>query len=253
MADNPALDERLRAADPLHAGGRPPAEDAEASLQRLLVEIRGLPPRGGSPGRWTSYRPGAVPGRPTSYRPGRVRRRLVLGTVAAGVAVCATLALLLGSAATPPAFAVTRHSNGTITVRIIRLDGISGANRRLRGLGVPARLVASDLAGHLARLHPCQGAPSGTTHTITINPAAIPHRRMLVIGVARSVHLAHLVNVRLSPRASRTVRLRARALAKALAGSPRAAARLRSIRPMRIRSMHQVRIYCAGAGSPPAG
>ena len=247
MAENrwqDAMDDRLRAADPLHEDDLPAAEHTEASLARLLVKTRGLTQERRFP-RWR-----------TPHRFVRLRPRLALGTAAVAAMACVALGLVLGSAATPPAFAVTRHSDGTVTVRIMRLTGIPGANRRLAKLGVPVRLVrAVTMARYVSKLHVCQGPPSGTVHTITVNPAAIPRRGLLLVGVNRSVHVARLANVRLSPAASRTVRRRVRALARRLKAlrSATAAARLGSIRPETVDVAHRLRIHCAQAVLPPAG
>src|SRR5580658_565754 len=79
-----------------------------------------------------------------------VRPRLLAGTTAGLAAAGASTALLLGATASSPAFAVTRNANGTVTVKLIRLSGISGANRALAAMGVRAKIATVD-ARYVAR------------------------------------------------------------------------------------------------------
>ena len=96
------------------------------------------------------------------------------------------LVLVLGTGATSPAFAVTRHRDGTVTVLIKRSSGITGANARLHQLGINARVVAqvpvgcstsTPMAGHGSP------APSGGIANArwTINPSQVPAGQTLVL------------------------------------------------------------------------
>ena len=80
-------------------------------------------------------------------RPGRARRtrpRLLAGATGV-VAVSATAVTLLVSAtASPPAFAVTRHHDGSVSVKINRRSGVAGANHKLAALGIHERVKAVD-------------------------------------------------------------------------------------------------------------
>jgi hypothetical protein len=69
-------------------------------------------------------------------------RRLagVLGAIAA-VAVAVTVATVTSSTSSA-AYAVTPHPDGTITVTIGELKGVTGANAQLAKLGVPVRVAA---------------------------------------------------------------------------------------------------------------
>ena len=59
----------------------------------------------------------------------------------AGVAAAAAAAIVaLSASSAPPAFAVTRHHDGSVSVRINRKSGIAGANRRLAEIGIHARV-----------------------------------------------------------------------------------------------------------------
>jgi hypothetical protein len=219
MSDEPSdvtLDRRLRSADPLAPGALPSEADTDAVLKRLLAT-------------------GPDGGRSRSVR----RRRLpwLAGATAAAAALAVALVLLLGSSATSPAFAVTRNPNGTITVRLIRVAGIAGVNHKLAALGVRARIVSLDMAAYVASLHPCQGKPTGMLRTITINPAAIPHRQVILLAADRLARLHYLSVVRARDANAAVRALRnARALrdARALAASPTIANRT-------------LQIYCVNA------
>jgi hypothetical protein len=71
------------------------------------------------------------------------RRRLpVIAGASLGVAgASAAAVIVLSAASSPPAFAVTSHPDGTVSVVIRRIDGIRGANRRLAQLGIRVRAV----------------------------------------------------------------------------------------------------------------
>ncbi len=74
----------------------------------------------------------------------RSRRRvpLLAGTSIGVVGGSVAAVIVLSAASSPPAFAVTRHADGTVSVMIRRIEGIAGANRRLALLGIHARAVA---------------------------------------------------------------------------------------------------------------
>ncbi len=70
----------------------------------------------------------ATPARHLSTRP------VLVTAGAAGLAVAATVGILASSGGSP-AFAVTAHPNGTVTLAVYKDAGIAGANARLRQLG----------------------------------------------------------------------------------------------------------------------
>ena len=114
--------------------------------------------------------------RPTRTHTRASRRRLLAGTTA-GLAAMATAAALLFSASTsPPAFAVTRNPDGTVTVNLIHPSGIAGANRKLAAMGVRAQIAVQ------AKTPPKLVCPGGTAPTITFDPASIPKSRVLMIS-----------------------------------------------------------------------
>jgi hypothetical protein len=103
------------------------------------------------------------------------RPQLLAGTTA-GLAAMATAAALLFSASTsPPAFAVTRNPDGTVTVNLMHSSGIAGANEKLAAMGVRAQIAVQ------GKTPPTLVCPGGTAPTITFDPASIPKRDLLLI------------------------------------------------------------------------
>ena len=107
---------------------------------------------------------------------GRATRPQLLAGTTVGVAAIATAAaLLLGASTSPPAFAVTRNPDGTVTVSLKQPSGIAAANRKLAAMGVRAQIAAE------AKTPPTLVCPGGTAPTITFDPARIAKRHVLVI------------------------------------------------------------------------
>jgi hypothetical protein len=73
-----------------------------------------------------------------ALRPGRLAG--VLGAIVA-VVVAVTVATVTSSTSSA-AYAVTPHPDGTVTVTISELKGVTGANAQLAKLGVPVRVAA---------------------------------------------------------------------------------------------------------------
>jgi hypothetical protein len=142
----------------------------------------------------------ARPMRATTGRP--ARRRLLVGTSVglAGAATAAAFALTVGTVA--PAFAGTSNPNGTVTVTISQIAGISGANTQLAALGVSATAVPI-APGCTATLQLLPKDPSGPIlpqpssappdSSITIDPSAIPAGDTVVLGAAQSDGAVQLV------------------------------------------------------------
>lgn len=119
----------------------------------------------------------------------RVRRApfAIGGLGLAGAIVAAAVALTATSGS--PAFALARNSDGSVTLTINQLAGVTGANEELAKLGIRAR-VARYEAGCVAtgnRIAPTPGTPypaqertivqplvSGGVDAWRINPNAIP-------------------------------------------------------------------------------
>jgi hypothetical protein len=113
--------------------------------------------------------------RPVHRHRRATRAELLAGTTVGVAAVATTAALLLGASTSPPAFAVTRNPNGTVTVNLMKLSGISGANDKLAAMGVRAQIVPP------AKEAPKLVCPGGTAPTITLDPASIANPQGLVI------------------------------------------------------------------------
>src|ERR1700733_15649999 len=71
----------------------------------------------------------------------RVRVPVIAGTGLGVAGASAAAVIVLGAAGSTPAYAVTRHPDGSVSVTIRRIDGIQGANQRLAQLGIRARAV----------------------------------------------------------------------------------------------------------------
>lgn len=153
------------------------------------------------------------------------RSWVVGGSAVAAAGTAAGLAVALFATAATPAFAVTNNSNGTVTVRIHELVGISGANAELARLGVHARAVRliPNCLKSLAQVPPAQwtykavrpegATPSGqirdnggrtqipvdptrASSAVTIEPSQIPAGDTLVLAareIASHVQLAVLM------------------------------------------------------------
>ena len=62
-------------------------------------------------------------------------RPVLLTAGAGGLAVAATVGSLLATGGGTPAYAVTRNSDGTVTLAVYQQSGIAAANAQLRRLG----------------------------------------------------------------------------------------------------------------------
>lgn len=105
----------------------------------------------------------------SARRPGAAaasRRPVILpgiaGLTAAGVAV--GVLALTATDATSPAFAVTRHHDGSVTVRVNRESGIAGANRRLATMGIRAQVSAARQGRSLPASWTCTVIPGSTVN-----------------------------------------------------------------------------------------
>jgi hypothetical protein len=147
--------------------------------------------------------------RPEAKRARRARPRLLAGTSVALAAAVAALALVLSAASSPPAFAVSRNADGTYTVTLQKLAGIHGANAKLAGLGIRARLVVvyqgctvkalPPAAAHAMRLAQSMAGKAAPQIAVAkLDPRAIPPGNWQVIPayrVAGTVHVekGHLI------------------------------------------------------------
>ncbi len=134
----------------------------------------------------------------------RPRPRVLAGTGLGLVAAGSAAAILIGTAGTTPAFAVTKNNDGSVTVWVARPAGIPQANARLAALGYRARLVqitaACGAPAALARsVHgpppiplPPRQVRGGEVRWAAVpaqarfDPRQIPAGRLLVIPASRS-------------------------------------------------------------------
>jgi hypothetical protein len=194
-----ALDERLRSADPVSAGSLPTDADTEAALRRLLASGHDSGP--------ARHR--------TRLRGRRTRPRLLAAGTLGAAALGAAVVLLFGATTTPPAFAVNRNPDGTVTVKLSKLSGVGGANRTLAAIGVRAKIVtAMEAAAFVQRQQPCQGKPAGTVRTITFDPGSIPRRQVLLLSADRAAHLGYYSAAKVSAAAHPLAIARAQAFLK---------------------------------------
>jgi hypothetical protein len=119
--------------------------------------------------------------RPAAKHNRQARLGLVAGAGLGLAGAGTTLALVLGAATTPPAFAVTSNHDGTVTVSVTGDSGIAGANAKMRRLGIRAQVVTQVQANCYP--YTPVGAPA-PSHGIanahwTINPRTVPVGRTL--------------------------------------------------------------------------
>ena len=96
---------------------------------------------------WSHLRAEHGADRVLPYRPARTAasRRPLIWSGAAGLATVSAAVAVTLTATSPatPAFAVTRHHDGSVTVTINRPSGIPGARRELARMGIRAQATAA--------------------------------------------------------------------------------------------------------------
>ena len=120
--------------------------------------------------------------RPCSPRARRVRPRVLAGTTLGLAGLGTALVIALGTSATSPAFAVTRHHDGTVFVTINRRSGIAGANRRLAAMGIHERVFA--IGDDLGKSIPVVQQPSNATPLVLAlgeKASGAPHEPVCLI------------------------------------------------------------------------
>ncbi len=133
----------------------------------------------------------------------------VAGAVAGAVVAQSGSPAHVAGSRTPAAYAVTKNSDGTITLAVYQKSGIAGANTRLRQLGDKQVVVVPVEPGCTSKVTP--PAVSGKGHlittgisrspngTVTVNAHGIPAGDILVIGVATSGNTSYGVGTLASP------------------------------------------------------
>jgi hypothetical protein len=193
--------------------------------------------------------------------PGPRRRLPIIAGTTLGVAGAGAAAVVVfGAASTSPAFAVTTHSDGTVSVVIHRVDGIQGANRRLAQLGIRVRAVQVNahcqavvapalkkvtIASFRRERHSWVAAVNGGVNA-RIRPAQIARDRTLVIAAVPSQGQVRLVRGR-AVRGAIPGCLPPAALLRATAGGVRPQILSCAVVPPRFK--HRVTVFPPGANT----
>jgi hypothetical protein len=105
----------------------------------------------------------AEPGDPRlAARSERSRRRLLAGGSLGLAGVAAALVVALSGSAAPPAFAISRTGDGSVLVKINRLESLPAANRKLAAMGIDERVVIYMATGPAAASGPVTCAPAAS-------------------------------------------------------------------------------------------
>lgn len=129
---------------------------------------------------------------PAAPRRHLTARPVLLTTGAGGVAVAAAVGTLVAGGGTP-AYALTTHPDGKVTLAVYQASGIAGANSKLHSLGdrvvvVPVEAGCPSIASlpaPTARAKEISVQMSGSSDgSVTVDAHGIPVGDILVIGVS---------------------------------------------------------------------
>jgi hypothetical protein len=133
--------------------------------------------------------------KPPAPRRHLTARPVLLAVGAGGLAVAATVGSLVATGGGTPAYAVTRNSDGTVTLAVYQQSGIAGANSKLRAYGddrvvvVPVESGCRSIGSLPAPAVPARRVivqASGSGGTITVDALGVPAGDILVLGVRSS-------------------------------------------------------------------
>jgi hypothetical protein len=115
------------------------------------------------------------------------RRPALITGAALATAVAAAAAVLLFTTTSTPAYAVTAHSDGTVTVTLNDVKAITALNAALVRDAIAARAVplTADCPIH-GFPNPMPAGTNPSTYTITIVPAEIPAGYTAVLAVGEN-------------------------------------------------------------------
>ena len=127
-------------------------------------------------------------GAPRAARARRARRTAILSGTALATAGATTAAVLaLTASSTPPAFAVTDNSDGTITVTLREISAVSGLNAEFARRGLDARAVpfsaTCPVKGYANAL---PARTNFNTFSITLDPRRIPGGWTAVVAATQT-------------------------------------------------------------------
>jgi hypothetical protein len=124
-------------------------------------------------------------------------RRVVLVASAGGLAVAATAGALVAVSGTP-AYSLSTHPDGSVSLAVYRTAGIAQANTKLQQLGdrvvvVPARAGCRPISSLRAPRVPAHGpisvqGSSSSDGSVTVQANGIPAGDILVVGSETSSH-----------------------------------------------------------------
>jgi hypothetical protein len=141
-------------------------------------------------------------------RPRPLRRAALLAGGAGITAAAITAALAASGGGASPAYAVTQHPDGTLTVAVSGAAGIAGANSRLRSLS--ERVVVVPERAGCPSLQSLPAPASGTKDPVlsglvidkqsaTVSARGVPAGDLLVIAVSSAGNTARMHAVLTSP------------------------------------------------------
>jgi hypothetical protein len=143
-------------------------------------------------------------------------RRLVLAASAGGLAVAATAGSLVAVSGTP-AYALTTHSNGTISLAVYKEAGIAQANAKLQAIGakvvvVPVRAGCPSISTVPKPKVPLRGpikvqSSQGQDGSITVQAHGVPRGDIIVVATETSGKLRETASTVTSPPAPHCVSL----------------------------------------------
>jgi hypothetical protein len=119
-------------------------------------------------------------------RSNRRRPALITGTALA-TAVIAAAVLVVTATSSTPAYAVTTHSDGTVTVTLNDVKAITALNAELARDGIAARAIplTADCPIH-GFPNPMPAGTNPSTYAITIVPSEIPAGYTAVVAVGEN-------------------------------------------------------------------
>jgi hypothetical protein len=122
-------------------------------------------------------------------------RPVLLTAGAGGLAVAATVGSLLATGGGTPAYAVTKNSDGTVTLAVYQQSGIAAANAQLRQLGddrvvvVPVKSGCPSISSLPAPRVPARQITvkaNGSDGSVTVAAQGIPAGDILVLGIEKT-------------------------------------------------------------------
>jgi hypothetical protein len=117
----------------------------------------------------------------------RHRPALITGTVLATAgALAATVLAFTATTSAPPAFAVTAHQDGTVTVTLNDISAVTALNAELARDGIRARAIplTADCPTH-GFVNPMPSGTNPSTYTITLVPREIPAGYTAVVAAGQ--------------------------------------------------------------------